>query len=229
LSTCKEQILYLLGSAYQGSQDNSFTQESLGELKDLISGIKEDLDDQLDQVQQSIKTVDSSLREILQEDQARLQSSISSITRAQQVADAIKPQIIIERNEAGKGSRAIFGTDTSQPQFNLTVANNKAGLGAVVSAGVHSPQTLQALLANSRSPDLALALQALQTQSRSANTEGLQSVLNHLATEHHQGLTDVPQPTIPSIGPLHVNTPEAIQAPRPSTESIHKVRDQPDN
>lgn len=149
----------------------------------MISGTREDLEDQLDQVQQTISSVDASLREILQGDLTQLQNSLDSIARAQRIADTARPKITIEHNQAGQGSRAIFGTDTLQPQFNLTVLGNEAGLGAVASAGVHSPQTLQVLLGNSRTPDLALALQALRTQSPNTSHESLQSILNNLSAE----------------------------------------------
>jgi hypothetical protein len=142
-------------------------QESLGDLRDLISGCKDDLEDQLEAVRQTISAADASLRDVLEEDQARLKSSLDSIARAQRMAETTQPKVIIEDNRAGQGSRAIFGTDTSQPGFSLTVARNEAGVGAVSSAGVYSPQTLQSLLQHSRIPDLALALHALQTQSTS--------------------------------------------------------------
>jgi hypothetical protein len=174
------------------SENHSTTQDSLRGLKDLISGTREDLEDQLDQVQQTISSADASLREILQGDLAQLQNSLDSIARAQRIADTARPEITIEHNKAGQGSRAIFGTDTPQPQFNLTVSGNEAGLGAVASAGVHSPQTLQALLGNSRTPDLALALQALQTQSPNTNHESLQSILNNLSVERQRGITGIP-------------------------------------
>ncbi|KAL8696017.1 MAG: hypothetical protein Q9201_007864 [Fulgogasparrea decipioides] len=92
-------------------QDHSSTQDSLEELKDSISGIKEDLEDQLAQVQRTIRTAEASLREVLQDDQARLQSSLNSLAQAQRIADGIHPSIIIQRNRANQGSRAIFGTN----------------------------------------------------------------------------------------------------------------------
>jgi len=156
-------------------------------LKDLIGGTKEDLEDQLDEVRQAISTKDVSLREILHDDQARLLSSLESIARAQRVADTTRPKVIIEHNQADEGARAIFGTDTAQPGFDLTVADNKAGVGSVVSAGIHSSQTLQALLQNSRTPDLALALRALQTQSVGTRNEAVQSVLNDIVAGRNQG------------------------------------------
>ena len=207
------------------SQDHSIAQDSLRDLKDLISGTKEDLEDQLDQVRRAISTADASLREILQDDLARLQSGLDSITRAQRIADTAPPKVIVERNRAGQGSRAIFGTDTSQPQFSLTVSDNEAGLGAVVGAGVHSPQALQALLGNSRTPDLALALQALQTQSRGTNAEALQSILNSMSAERKRGLTDIPSETNLPTGPEtseHVNTTGIVEQPGRSIGSIHE-------
>jgi hypothetical protein len=168
------------------SQDHSATQESLCDLKDLISGTKEDLEDQLDTVRQTISAADVSLRGVFEEDQARLQSSLDSIARAQRVAETTRAQVTIEDNRAGEGSRTIFGMDTSQPAFNLTVARNEAGVGAVSSAGIYSPQTLQALLQHTRTPDLALALQALRTQAPDVRGEAVQAVLNDISAERNQ-------------------------------------------
>lgn len=204
------------------SQDHSITQDSLRDLKDLISGTGEDLEDQLDQVRQAISTADASLREIFQDDLARLQSGLDSITRAQRIADNAPTKVIVERNRAGQGSRAIFGTDTSQPQFSLTVSDNEAGLGAVVGAGVHSPQALQALLGNSRTPDLALTLQALQTQSRGTNAEALRFIMNSLSAERKRGLTDILLETNLPTGPEtleHINTAGIVEPPRRSIGS----------
>jgi hypothetical protein len=167
----------------------------LGDLKDLISGTKEDLEDQLESVRQAIKAADASLREALLEDQTRLQSSLDSIARAQQIADTTRPKVIVEDNRAGQGSRAIFGTDTFPPGFSLTVARNEAGDGVVYSAGVHSPQTLQALLQHSRTLDPAITLQVLQvlqTQSTSFHNETVQSVLNDISAGRNQVVPHAP-------------------------------------
>lgn len=174
------------------SQDHSVTQESLGDFKGLISGTKEDLEDQLDAVRQTISAANASLRQVLLEDQARLQSSLDSIAQAQRIVETTRPKVIIKDNRAGQGSRAIFGTDTSQLGFSLTVARNEAGVGAVSSAGVYSPQTLQTLLQDSRTPDLALAFHALQTQGTNVRDEAVQSVLNDISAERNQGLLHPP-------------------------------------
>jgi hypothetical protein len=173
------------------NHQHSVTQESLGDLKGLISGTKEDLEDQLEAVRQTISAAGSSLRQVLLEDQARLQSSLDSIAQAQQIADTTQPKVIIEDNHGSQGSHTLFGTDTSQPGLSLTVARNEARVGAVFSAGVYSPQTLQALLQHSRTPDLALALKVLQTQSTSVRNEALQTALNVISAERDQG-THVP-------------------------------------
>jgi hypothetical protein len=54
-----------------------------------------------------------------------------------------------------------FGADTSQPQFYLYVSSNHVGPVTVVSAGVHNPETLQALLGDSQRAKGALALPAI--------------------------------------------------------------------
>ncbi|KAF2278228.1 uncharacterized protein EI97DRAFT_499725, partial [Westerdykella ornata] len=174
-------------------QDHSVTQSSLDDLKNLISGTREDLEDQLEEVQRDIEDAAISVREVLQDEQARLQSILASVEKAQEVLNTTQPKLVIESNKAGDGSRAIFGTDTSQPHFELKVANNEAGVGAVMSAGVHSPETLQALLQQSQTPDLALALQALQTQSSHTANEALQNVLNKMAADRNQTLPDAPR------------------------------------
>jgi hypothetical protein len=162
------------------SQDQSVTQEALSALNALIAGTKEDLEDQLDQVRDTMKSADASAREVLQGDIDRLQGSLDSIVRAQGIADGTRPEVTIQHNQAKQGARAIFGTDTSQPEFNLKVLDNEAGIGAVTSAGVYSPETLRALLEGSRTPDLAVVFQALQIQSKDTEDQSLRSVLNNL-------------------------------------------------
>ncbi|BCR85775.1 uncharacterized protein ACHE_21233S [Aspergillus chevalieri] len=192
------------------------TQDSLDNLKDSIQGTKEDLEDQLNQVRETIGSADASSRETLQADQARLQRSLDTLEQAQRVADTTHPEVIIKSNRADQGSRAIFGTDTSQPQFSLNVTDNEAGLGAVVSAGVHTPQTLQALLRDSRTPDLALALQALQTQPQNTNAPVLRSVLHNLSV----GPSEATHSTNPRIS--EGTNPVAFSALRQSIEPLHE-------
>lgn len=182
-------------------------------LKDSISGTKEDLEDQLAQVQRTINTAEASLREVLQDDQARLQSCLNSLTQAQKIADGIHPSIVVQRNRADQGSRAIFGTDTSQPQFNLTVSDNEAQPHAVMGSGVYTPQTLQALLGGSRTADLALAVQALQTQTQSTDVSALQSIANQLSAERNKGTSSRANPPPSLMDSDHTNTAEDFQPP----------------
>lgn len=167
-------------------------------------------------MRETIGSADASSREILQADQARLQRSLDTLEQAQRVADTTHPEVIIKSNRADQGSRAIFGTDTSQPQFSLNVTDNEAGLGAVVSAGVHTPQTLQALLRDSRTPDLALALQALQTQPQNTNAPVLRSVLHNLSV----GPSEATHSTNPRIS--EGTNPVAFSALRQSIEPLHE-------
>lgn len=59
------------------------------------------------------------------------------------------PTIVVQNNRVGQGARAIFGTDTSQPRFNLSVSGNEVGPDSTMAAGVFSAETIQALLGNS--------------------------------------------------------------------------------
>ena len=153
------------------------------------------------------------LREVLQDDQARLQSSLNSLAQAQKIADDIRPNVVIQQNRASQGSRAIFGTDTSQPHFNLTVSGNEAQPYAVIGSGVYTPQTLQALLGDSRTADSALAVQVLQTPTQSADTTALQSIATQLTAERNKGISSRADPP-PSLVDLdHTNTAEDFQPP----------------
>jgi len=143
--------------------DHSITKDALDSLKRLIKETKEDLEDQLVDVHEAIATADASQKQVLDEDKASLQRSLNTLEWAQQLAETTQPKIVIERNEAGQSAHLLAGTDTSNPQFSLSVVENKAGLGAMMAAGVHTPETLGALMANSQTSNLALALGALQT------------------------------------------------------------------
>lgn len=198
------------------SQDHSVTQETLDDLKDLITATREDLEDQIDQVQQSVGTASAAARDTLQNDMDQLQSSLDSIARAYRVADNIRPKVTIEGNKAGQSARAIFGTDTTQPHFDLNVSGNEAGLGAVMSAGVHSPETLRALLATSTTPALALTLQALQTQSTTTQNHSLHTILSTLSTDGQPKLANVSaEASLPAqIASGNVRIPALIETRR---------------
>jgi hypothetical protein len=174
------------------SQDHTTTQDSLNELRKVIEGTKEDLEDQLDQVRHAISGAGASLRDFLQADQEQLQSGLESLAQAQRVAETAQPQVVITRNLGGQESSTLFGTDTSRPQFRLTVSDNEAQQGAVMAAGVYSLETLQALLRGSRTADLVLVPQALHNQPQSTSGTTLQSILNGVATGRTHGLTDGP-------------------------------------
>ncbi|KAF7505952.1 hypothetical protein GJ744_012394 [Endocarpon pusillum] len=138
-------------------QDHATTQDYLNELKRSIEGTKEDLEDQLGLVEQAISGAEASRRGLLLADQV---------------------QVVIERNRGGEDSRTLFGTDTSRPAFSLTVSDNEAQRGAVMAAGVHSPEVLQSLLKGTPAADLVLVLQTLRNQSPSNNTDMLPSFLD---------------------------------------------------
>ena len=182
------------------------------QLKELIGGTKEDLEDQLAQVRQHIETAEASLRAVLQDDQAGLQSCLNSLAQVQQTTNGVRPSVSIQDNRASQGSRTIFGTDTSQLQFNLTVSGNEAQQDAVMGSGVYTPQTLQALLGDTRKGDLAFAVQALQTQTQSFDKSALQSIANQLTAERSTRTSRTnPLPNL--IDSVHTYTAEDAQPP----------------
>ena len=182
-------------------------------LKELIGGTKEDLEDQLAQVQRHIETAEASLRAVLQDDQTRLQDCLNSLAQAQQTANSVRPSISIQNNQAGQAGRTIFGTDTSQPQFNLTVSGNQAQQGAVMGSGVYTPQTLQALLGTSRTADLALAVQASQTQTQSTNVSALRSIASQFPTQRDKGISSRVNSPPSLMESDHTNIAENFQQP----------------
>ena len=94
-----------------------------------------------------------------------------------------------------------------------------------MAAGVHSPETLQALLRGPRTADLVLVLQALQNQPQSTSGTTLQSILNAVATGRTQGYTDGPS-TMNAAPKLSISdqegTPGSVEIPGRSTSVVHK-------
>ncbi|KAK5215126.1 hypothetical protein LTR96_011229 [Exophiala xenobiotica] len=151
------------------ARDHGATQESITDLKGLIEGTKQDLNDQVERVEAAILSAAESLRDGLQADSAQLQSALQALAQAQQVADTTRPEIVIESNRAGQDSQTLFGTDTSRLNFDLRVSGHEAGERAVMAAGVHSTETLLALLNGSGRADVALTVQAMQSRPQGAN------------------------------------------------------------
>ena len=182
------------------SQDHSVTQEELLDLGGLIGGAKEDLEDQLEQLRETFATADASLRDVLKSDQAHLQSSLDSIAQARRISNTIRPKISILDNRAGHGSLSLWGTDTVNPKFDLTVARQDIGVGAVSSAGTYSPETLRRLMEHHR-PDVALVFQELQTKSPNARSEDmLHSMLNVISGKRNQEASYAPAPGLLTRG-----------------------------
>jgi hypothetical protein len=100
--------------------------------------------------------------------------------------------VTIERNRVGENGRALFGADRFQSGVSLTVTDNEAQQGAVMAAGVHSPEVLQTLLRGSPAADIMHVVQALQTQPPNINMDMRQSFLTDRSTGHIQRAVDSP-------------------------------------
>jgi len=93
-----------------------------------------------------------------------------------------------------------------------------------MAAGVHSPETLQALLRRPRTADLVLVLQALQNQPQHQwNHITIHS--NGVATGHIQGFTDGSS-TMNAAPMLSISDQEetsgGVEIPGRSTSVVHK-------
>ena len=178
-------------------QSQSLTQESLEVLKASMAGVKDDLEDQCDKVRDAIEVGDESIRDILQEDLESLRKSLESLERAQKVAQTARPAVVVKDNQAGDGSRILFATDTAHPNFDLTVSDNKVGVGAVSVAGVLSTASIQEAFKDSQIAQNAIAMKAMQTQSANANAVTLQSILSAVPVDRRPRLTAESQNSVP--------------------------------
>lgn len=163
------------------------------------------------------------MRGVLQDDQARLQSSLGTFAEAQKLTDSIRPDVVIQRNRAGPSSRAIFGTDTSQPQFRLTVSDNEAQAHAVMGNDVYTPHTLQALLERSPTAEVAIAFQALQNQTQNTDLDALQSTADQIIAGRNDESSSRANPPPNLINLDHTDTAEHSQ-PHPHLLS-HEIGD----
>lgn len=206
------------------------------DLKDSIDGTKQDVQDQLEQVQSRITSAAASLQDILQADRAHLRATLESLEQSQSRAENVKPTITISENRAGQASRAIFGTDALQPNFDLNVVRNEAQSGATMAAGLHSPETLRVLLQNAPDLNLKIALQALQNTSQFTNPDNLRSAPNtgtlsggegahHLAAVNRQLLpSNLDHASATRDGTEQVQLGEALAASREEeTEGVHRL------
>ncbi|KAF3010003.1 hypothetical protein E8E13_011396 [Curvularia kusanoi] len=197
-------------------QDHSVTQEALSDLSDKISVAQKSVEDQLNDVK-ILCAEDASLRKVLEGDLARLQSSLDSLAQAQKIADTTQAGIIVEDNHNDPGGVAIWGTDTPQPNFKLTVARNTNGFGALSSAGVHSPEVIDKLFQQHQRPDPALMMEALRNNSSRMHGQALHSVINVMSVEQNQQasyasapalLTEIEGPDCARLEHRHVSMQE---------------------
>ena len=145
----------------------------------------------MSRIEQAIGSAEKSVYDLLA-DQAHLKSCLNILAEAQRVAENTKPQVVVERNRVGEGGRALFGADTFQPGFSLTVPDNEAQRNARMAAGIHSSEVLQTLLTGLPAADIMNVAQALQTQPPNVNMDMLQSLQACRSTGHIQRAVDSP-------------------------------------
>lgn len=165
-------------------RDQQTTQASLDELEKLTDRTREELEDQLDQLQRQIGSLEGSMQTTLENDRKQIQSCIMALDEAQKARDA-KARIEVSENVAtGRDTRLIAGTTTAQPNFDLSVTKNQAQDGASMAAGVHSPEVLTALLQqSSATPSVVSIVQMMQTTSFDPESPAVQALLRQHSAE----------------------------------------------
>lgn len=164
-------------------QAQQVTQNSLDEITKLIDRTREELEDQLDQVQERITAAEGSLRAILEAEHQQIQLCLKSL-RESQTSREKNAKITITNNTAtGANSRMIAGTDTAQPTFDLSVTHNRADAGASMAAGVHSSEVLKALLQQSSAPASVVSIvQSMQMGNFNPASSDVQELLQRQAS-----------------------------------------------
>lgn len=139
---------------------------------------REELEDQLDQLQAQIHAAGGSIQASLEAEQTQIQACLKSLEEAQAARKHIA-HVNVSHNEAtGSNARLIAGTDTARPNFNLTVTHNRAADGASMAAGVHSAEVLKALLQHSSaSAPVVSIVQMMHTGSFDPHSPAVQQLL----------------------------------------------------
>jgi hypothetical protein len=89
--------------------------------------------------------------------------------------------------------------------------------------GVHNPETIQELLKQSRTPDVALVLEAMLIQPQSTSTSILQSVQHIIGLQNTQGVIGRSSPAnaAPRLSASEQEDKSRGVVPAQSTNSVH--------
>jgi len=156
-----------------------------------------------------MRTAEGSLQAMLEADRAHMQSCLKSLEEAQAVRESKACIIVSENTASGTNTRLIAGTDTVQPNFQLSVTHNRAEEGASMAAGVHSAEVLKALLQQSAAPTPVVSVvQMMQTGSFDPHSPVVQELMQRPADWHSHG----PAATSRSIEEAFVSPVRAVRA-----------------
>jgi len=134
-------------------------------------------------VEDRLQSANADLRAALQEEQARLQSNIETIIQSQRTVNAARPRINVDRNIGAAGSRTVFGTSFQNPNMDLSVCDNKAGVGATMAAGVLSEAVFLKSLDGAQTPNIALVRQMMQNPSSFSHPSSVENMMTQLSMQ----------------------------------------------
>lgn len=160
----------------------------MDDLTRLTERTREELEDQLDELQGQISTAAGSLQTTLNTDRADLQACLKSLEEAQVLRETTARVDVSDNTATGENTRMIAGTDTAQPTFHLSVTHNRAADGASMAAGVHSADVLKALLQQSAAPASTVSIvEMMQTGRFDVSSPAVQDLLRQQTPEHRSG------------------------------------------
>ncbi|KAG8532993.1 uncharacterized protein KY384_001775 [Bacidia gigantensis] len=167
------------------TRENTVTQEHLTTLTQSIEATHQELEGQIYDLGEAIKSSDESIRDALKAEQKILQGCLKCLEQAKRTAGDAPSIINVERNTVGKNAETLLGTDEKYKKFNLNFSDNMLGEGARAAAGWYDKEVLLEFLRSSRAPDVARDFQAMRAQSSAAESAFVQA---WLSTQRGEGL-----------------------------------------
>ncbi|KAG8532991.1 uncharacterized protein KY384_001773 [Bacidia gigantensis] len=162
--------------------DQALTHGQFESLKQSIDDARCDLQDLLDDIVGIIAVANSSVREALESDRDLLRESLSSIKKAEQIAESARSKVVVAGNSGGENSKTLFGGNVATQGVYLSVTDNRAGKDAIMAAGMHSDEVLLKLLSHPNAPGIMQKAQMQQSLPQTNDLAVLRALVGDLET-----------------------------------------------
>lgn len=179
---------------------------------------REDIQTELNEVAQNSMNAKQVSREEIRTERESLRKCLDALTNTQQARND-GPNLIIEDNTTHGGSRAAYGTDFPQP-MDMSVRHNHAHENSRMTAGAYSAEAQRAVLADDRTQQLTVLLNATERQIPRIDAASLRSLIQTIFDGEGQAPSN-PQPevtrTATSSTTEQSNSTDGNQPSNPST------------